>query len=412
MMDWQRQRLPEDVPTPVAIAVSDFCRRAKSSAPPRLVREALATIDADDDARAMTFAEGEPPAAPLGPFALVDLVRGAPLDEVVERQASGFYDDLRARLRQAPTPADVEADLDAAPSPDDHVAPAPEDDAARSGAAPAPAPRAAESRKKKRRSKASIAQKIAPRRRLAGEARPERAVATAAPASSFLPRRQLPTPRGRYARIDPTRGSVNALLKPDALEMVTALVEQVPHRFALVRSLSQGYLGRAGAELTVHDVENLLTRQGLLERLERKERDALLVAVIDQKGAFGRAARTLGIKPPDFERLLKRLRISREAKEVRDRATRHALAAGNLAARLELLFKTRYLEDLGIEPTFRARLERQLRDLVAEARDEVTSTPALVDLLARRHALPEEPLRRALDALGLLDSPARADDAR
>ena len=41
--------------------------------------------------------------------------------------------------------------------------------------------------------------------------------------------------------------------------------------------------------------------------------------------------------------------------------------------------------------------------MVDEAREEASSAPALVDLLARRHALNPDALRRALDALGLLD---------
>jgi hypothetical protein len=46
MMDWHRKRHPDDVPTPVAVAVSDFCRRARVPAPPALVRDALAGKDA------------------------------------------------------------------------------------------------------------------------------------------------------------------------------------------------------------------------------------------------------------------------------------------------------------------------------------------------------------------------------
>src|SRR6059058_302551 len=41
---WQRKRQPDDVPTPVAVALSDYCRRAKSPAPAPEVRAALALI--------------------------------------------------------------------------------------------------------------------------------------------------------------------------------------------------------------------------------------------------------------------------------------------------------------------------------------------------------------------------------
>src|SRR5512137_2205894 len=47
--NWQRRREPDDVPTPLAVALSDFCRRAKSPASAAEVREALALLAPEDE---------------------------------------------------------------------------------------------------------------------------------------------------------------------------------------------------------------------------------------------------------------------------------------------------------------------------------------------------------------------------
>ncbi|MEW5737683.1 MAG: hypothetical protein AB1938_02090 [Myxococcota bacterium] len=391
MIDWQRRRHPEDVPTPVAVAVSDFCRRAKAPAPAAVVREALSLLPEEDDFRVRALADEEPPAQPLGPFAVIDVVRGAEPSLAAQRQQTGYYEVVRAmaeeRARAAPPPV-------SAPAPE-RVVPFP--------AVAAPVRKKADSKPQKG---PSIAEKIAPRRRAAGEPRARPAPPPPqVPATAFLPRRNLPAPRGRFTRIDPSRASIHALLKPDGRDTVSALVEQVPHRVALWRTLSQGYLGRAGSELTVADVVGLLDKHRLRERLEAKERDVLLGAVVEQRGAFGKAAKSLGMRPKEFESLLKDLRIAREAKEIKERAIRDALAPRNLAARLELAFKQRYLEDLGIEERFKERLFAELSALVEAARAEASTAPALVELLARRHAVDADPLRRTLDLFGLLDNP-------
>ena len=85
MMDLQRKRLPEDVPTPVAVAVADFCRRAKAPASPGLVRDALALLDDDDDTRVRQLTDAEPTAR-LGPFAVVDVILGTKTSVAAERR--------------------------------------------------------------------------------------------------------------------------------------------------------------------------------------------------------------------------------------------------------------------------------------------------------------------------------------
>ncbi|NNC04650.1 hypothetical protein HJC10_17575, partial [Corallococcus exiguus] len=103
---WQRRRQPDDVPTPVAVAVSDFCRRAKAPAPAQQVREALALLTEDEDFRVRALTDGEPETSPLGPFAVVDILRGVTPALAAQRQECGYYDVAQelALVREEKTP--------------------------------------------------------------------------------------------------------------------------------------------------------------------------------------------------------------------------------------------------------------------------------------------------------------------
>lgn len=387
MIDWQRKRHPEDVPTPVAVALSDFCRRAKAPASPALVREALALLADDDDARVRALADGEPDARPLGPFAVIDLLAGTDAKIAAERQEEGYYERERkkAASRPAPAPATPVASFESPP-------PRPR------ASAPPPAPA-----KPKRTRAETVAQKIAPKKRKAGETPATSRPAAPLPGTAFLPKRNLPAPRGRFTTVDPTRATFEALFRPSGKETVATLVEQVPHRIALLRALEQGYTGRRGEALTVGDVEDLLEAHELFAAVQEKERAGALAAILEQKGSIGRAAKDFGMSGEELELLVEALGLDREVREIRERFIKEALAPSNLALRLELLFRTRYLEDLRIERKFTQALEKELRALVDEVRDAATSVPTLVDLLSRQHALHPESLRRALEKLGLLE---------
>lgn len=388
MIDWQRKRHPEDVPTPVAVALSDFCRRAKAPASPALVRDALALLTDADDARVRALADGEPQAKPLGPFAVVDLLAGTAAETAAQRQEDGYYERERKKAASRP-PAPV-----APPAPiASFESPPPRP---RASAPPAQAP-------KPKRAKETVQQKIAPRKRKAGEAPAVTRPPAALPGTAFLPKRNLPAPRGRFTTVDPTRATFESLFRPNGRDTVATLVDQVPHRVALLRALEQGYTGRKGEALTVGDVEDLLEAHELFEAIQQKERDGALAAVLEQKGSIGRAAKDFGMSGEELELLIEALGLKREIKEIRDRFIKEALAPENLALRLELLFRTRYLEDLRIDRKFATALETELRALVDEVRDAATSVPTLVDLLSRQHALHPESLRRALEKLGLLE---------
>ncbi|MFZ5442690.1 MAG: hypothetical protein ACOZQL_21955 [Myxococcota bacterium] len=393
MMDYHRKRHPEDVPTPVAVAVSDYCRRARAPASPGLVRDALALLDESDDFRVRELTDTEPTRR-LGPFAVVDVIIGTDAETAEQREQTGYYEMVRKvaeeNARKAPPPPAAQVPV--------LTASAPRYTEPREGGEPAP------STPRPRKSKGeTIKERIAPQKRKAGERDERPVLPRALPGTAFLPKRNLPAPRGRFTTVDPTRASFESLFRPEARETLSTLIEQVPHRVALLRTLEQGYQGRRGTQLSVGDVEDLLEAHELFEIIEQKERTGVLAAVLEQKGSLGRAAHAFGLGAEELEKLIGALGLEREVDEIREKFIKEALAPANLPLRLDLLFRSRYLEDLRIDRRFTQGLKKQLEELIDEVADAATDVPTLVDMLSRQHALHAESLRRALEKLGLLE---------
>ncbi|MDX2008980.1 MAG: hypothetical protein SFW67_02260 [Myxococcaceae bacterium] len=381
MSGWKRQRHPDDVPTPVAVAVADFCRRAKAPASPALVREALSVLGAGDDAAVRRITDAEPAATPLGPFALVDLVKGASARQAADRQTSGYYEMARVSLE------DVEAEIE------------------RPAARPAPGPRASAPRqaeaKRPRKARVTMSDRIAPKKRVAGSEPPRPRPQQPLPGTAFLPKRKLPPPRGRYTRVDSSRSTYEALLKPDAKDALAAIVEQSATRYHVFRSLEPGYAGRAGQPLSVADVEGALTRHQLFPALKKKERDGVLTAVATGRGSGAAAAKNLGIRPAEVDTLIGELSLKREVSELRERFVREALDPSNLPLRLQLLGRGKYLADLKIEKRFTEALTRDVTKLLDDCAEAAKTVPELVTMTAKKHALVEDLLSRAVERLGL-----------
>jgi hypothetical protein len=388
---WQRQRQPDDVPTPVAVAVSDFCRRAKSPATPTEVREALALLSEADDFRVRTLTDTEPAATPLGPFALVDVLQGTDPALAAVRQGCGYYGVVQelARVHEekrppAPPPA---------PDVPSFATPAPR------AAVPAPVP--AKPEKAARSSGETVQARIAPRKRTAPELAPPE-LDEGGEAPSFL-KRDLPKPRGRFTRLEAPRTSFQELTRSSGKETLEAAMEAQEHRFALLSSLAQQYNGARG-DLTLAELEGVMGAHGLMEAMETRERTAVLAAFTDHRGAAGRVGWALGLSPSELSQLEKKLEITREVEELRERFRREALSARNLTQRLDLLGRDKYLADLGIKKRFTDMLRRELEVLV---RDELpgAKTPAeLADTVARKHGAPSELVLRALERLGVAES--------
>ncbi|MGZ3458832.1 MAG: hypothetical protein ACXU86_10065 [Archangium sp.] len=388
---WQRQRQPDDVPTPVAVAVSDFCRRAKSPATPTAVREALALLSEADDFRVRTLTDNEPGATPLGPFAVVDVLKGTAPALAAMRQGCGYYEVVQelARVHEEKRPP--------APPPAAEV-PSFATPAAPRAAVPAPVPAPAE--KAPRTAGETVQQRIAPRKRAAPELAPPEADELEAP--SFL-RRDLPKPRGRFTRLDAPRTSYQELTRASGKALLEPALEAHEHRFALLNSLATQYNGSRG-ELTLVDLEGVLRAHGLMEAMENRERTAVLAAFTEHRGAAGRVGWALGLSPSELNQLEAKSGLSGEVEELRERFRREALSARNLTQRLDLLGREKYLADLGIKKRFTDMLRRELEVLVRDELPGATTLSALADSVARKQGAPSELVLRALERLGVAEN--------
>ncbi|SEK82139.1 hypothetical protein SAMN05444354_102439 [Stigmatella aurantiaca] len=384
---WNRRRQPDDVPTPVAVAVSDFCRRAKSAATPTEVREALALLADEDDFRVRTLTDAEPERSPLGPFAVVDILRGTSAELAAQRQGCGYYEVVRelARVREekTPLPAPAPTGLTFAPPP----APPPSEPTADGGMSKAG--------KAARLAAESLQERIAPRKR---EVPSEPVSFDAQEPVSF--KRALPKPRGRFTQVAAPKGSYQTLNHAEGQDLLASALEQNEHRFALLHALSEQYNGPRG-ELTLTDVEMVLQRHGLMDRLIARERQGILSAYTEQRGAAGRVAWSLGLSPSELQRLIGSLQLQAEVDGVRERCQREVLGSRHLTQRLDMLGRDKYLADLGIKKRFMDMLRKDLEEL---ARNEVPDAGDMAGLclaIARKHGAPQELVLRALDRLGL-----------
>ena len=379
---WQRARSPDEVPTPIAVALSDFCRRAQAPASPAEVREALSALSPDDDFRVRALSEeGPSPEARWTPLAAVDLVRGTRPALVAQRLSCGYYDVVRELLEASDRPM-------AAPG---------------SSMADDPAPAAAPAAPKVTRARAkaeALEARIAPRVRTAGESDEAFEEAPLETGASALPRRELPRPRGRFTSLPPSRASLRELSGPEGRATLEALVEQHPHRFSLLRAVASQYSGPKGAEVSAAELEVLLDQMELSEQLHTRERRAVLNAYAEHRGANGRVAWALAISPTELDQLVSRLDLNEQVEQLRERFREEALSPRTLAARIDMLGREKYLQDLGIQKRFRRQLEKDLSEELERARTEAPDEDP-IDQVARWHAAPSELVQRAIERLGL-----------
>lgn len=382
---WQRRRQPDDVPTPVAVAVSDFCRRAKSPAPAPEVREALALLAEDDDFRVRALTDGEPETSPLGPFAVVDILRGTAPAVAAQRQSCGYYDVARelAYVREEKTPPRAPATDPSVPT---FATPPPAKAAKKAGKAEEP----------------TVMERIAPKKRAASV---DEETTSAPPefddGHSFL-RRDLPRPRGRFTRVEAPRTPFVELTRATGKEILEATLEGSEHRFALLRNLSHRFNGSRG-DLSLVDLETVLRDHGLLDALQEKERLQLLDAYTSQRGATGRVGWALGVSPPELQRLVSAAGLTEEVEALRERFRREALATSHLTHRLDLLGREKYLADLGIQRKFNDSLRKELERLLRDDLPGATDLHGLCDAVGRKYGSPSELIFRAIERLGLAD---------
>jgi hypothetical protein len=186
--------------------------------------------------------------------------------------------------------------------------------------------------------------------------------------------------------------------------MLEAMIAQHPHRFALLGVLGEQYQSRGSDELSLSDLNAALRQHGLLERLEQQERELLLGSYTDHRGAGSRVSWALNLRPADLDKLVALLGLKPQVDSVRERFQREALSPKNLAARLDLLGRSKYLRELGIEKKFREALGRDLRDLLGRYAPESHSLDELAEQVGRQHGAPRELVLRAIDKLGLTEA--------
>ena len=383
---WQRRRKPDDVPTPVAVAVSDFCRRARSPASGTEIRDALSAVSEDDDFRVRAITDEEPAASPLGPYALVDILKGASPALAAERERVGYY-----ALTQALLSAGDEAKKGALAANDEDAPPSlPE----LFPQAPQPPRSRAEKRAQEPR-EPTLAEKIAPRKRVAADLR----AAEEPFGMGGIRKGELPPPRGRYTRLDSPRSPIAELESPAGKPAMEALLTQHRHRFALLPALSAQYAGRTGQDLSISELDMILHTHGLLETQERRERELMLSAYHEHKGASGRVAWALDLRPADLTRLVHVLGLEREVEEMREHFRREALSPRNWTSRLDLLGRTKYLADLGITQRFTESLRQELRTALKTA--DAPDHEARHEYVARQLGVTSELLARTVEKLGL-----------
>lgn len=378
------------MPTPVAVAVSDYCRRAKVPATPTEVREALALLSEAEDFRVRTLTDTEPAATPLGPFAVVDVLQGTAPTLAATRQGCGYYDVVRelARVHEEKRPPA----LPPAPELPTFATPTP-----RAGV-PAPVPARPEQAPRSRGE--TVQARIAPRKRAPA---PEEAPLEGdeLEGSSFL-KRDLPRPRGRFTRLEAPKTSYQELTRASGKDVLEASLGSHEHRFALLNHLAQQYNGGRG-ELTLVELEETLRAHGVMEALEDRERTATLSAFTEHRGASGRVAWALGLSPSELRQLEAKVGISREVEDLRERFRREALTARHLTQRLDLLGREKYLVDLGIKKRFTDMLRRELEVLVRDELPGATTLAGLAEVVARKHGAPSELVLRALERLGVAE---------
>lgn len=394
-MVWQRKRHPDDVSTPIAVAVSDFCRRAKAPASPLKVRDALSLLSEDDDFRVRALTDEEPAARPLGPYALVDIVLGAAATLASTREESGYYEVVAALLaeRDSKTPLP--------PLPARALPPL-------AAAVPVPEQEPKAKKPKKPSPAEALRQRIAPIKRSSAELEQEDEPAGRSSELDTLPPplRSLPSPRGRYVQVEGSKQKLDDLHRLAAKDEVAALVAAEPNRFSLRATLDRGYVAR-GRPVSVADVEALLSRHLLADALAVREREALLGGLMENRGSFGRTGHALGLNTRELEQLTEALGVQREVREIRERFVKEALAPKNLSQRLDLHGRARYLEDLKIERKFNEQLKKELAGLYAQTASPDDDPEAAAVSVAKKYGLNRELLARVSAKLGVFRRNAR-----
>jgi hypothetical protein len=198
-------------------------------------------------------------------------------------------------------------------------------------------------------------------------------------------------------QLAPEKHTLKSLESPEGAGLLRARIEQHPHRHALRRTLGAEFTGPEGDALGLDELLRTITRHGLAPALFERERESVMGAFAEQRGAIGRAAWVLALRPAELKSLVLDLGLEQAIEGLRERFRREVLSPRNLASLLDQLGRTRYLEDLGIREQVTQLARSQLRSLLESGRNP----PTPLKNLAESEGVPLSQLQRVLESLGL-----------
>jgi hypothetical protein len=388
------ERTPDEVPTPLAIAVADFCRRAGRPSEPGVVRLALARLRPDQDKFVRVIVDAEPEAKPLGPDALVDHVRGLSVQEAARREEDGYYVALarvprqsRSSMSEHASPNSLPRETEGTLSPEaahDHAvsrraAQREEIEDAllkargdRTKAAQQLGITEAEFEARvKRLSLVRRAQKIAKdaakgatpvKIRKAGEGKPAERPRAAVPPP--LPRRGVDRPpKGRLSQGTPVARDPAELRRPEGKAELAELIQSYKgDRRALLGRLSSIFNIGKGA-FSNKDLDALLVKHGLVALADSAERNHLLYLFTSLRGDLKGVSKALKLSPKELKQELVGRGLWDEAERLRERFRRELFAKPTSEQVQLVLHRQSYLRDLHAKDG----LEKQVRKLAEEA---------------------------------------------
>jgi hypothetical protein len=380
---YQLARDPDEVPTPLAIAAADFCRRAGRPSSPEAVRLALARLDDSDDGALQALVDAEPEARPLGPEALVDLVRGLHPDEAAAREDSGYYLAM-ARAPRVPAPPRSATRRVVAPSKPSALQLREQQKAEVVLAleqAGGDLPRAAKSlgieleQLQARLKRFSLLRQA---RTLArGPGVPEAIAPVVRPKGTRQARvRPLaavppPLPKRGAGRLPKGRMILGTAVARDPRELERAAGKDElgellrnfrGNRLALLERLNQIFRSPKGP-LTVEQLDALITRHGLRAEADQLERENLVFLFTQARGDLPAVAKKLKLKPGALKRELQERGLWAEAERIRDRFRRELFGRATSEQVQSLLTRQSYLKEIGalkaLDQFVRQEVERQ-----------------------------------------------------
>ncbi|MBS2029219.1 MAG: hypothetical protein JST54_15055 [Deltaproteobacteria bacterium] len=394
-------RDPDEVPTPLAIAAADFCRRAGRPSSPEAVRLALARLSPDEDSELEALLQAEPEAKPLGPEALVDVVRGLSAQEAAEREERGEYVAMaRVPRRKEKSPAARRERESAHPSRDEQrqevlaALAASHGDLERTAKKLGLSTEALEQRLKRlslvRRAHAMSqtgSKGARPPHVRPGGAKPER-VRPSAPVPPPLPKRGADRPpKGRLVLGTPAHRELRELeSQAGAAELRELLKTYKGNRRQIIGSLNRVF--RSTKKWGPEELDVLLARHGLRAEAERQELDNLRYLFTQARGELGEVAKKLKVTPADLRKDLEARGLWAEAERLRDRFRRE-LFGKPLGEQVRLLLtRGRYLRELGAQEALERHVREEVERQWLTARD--APSKERVAKLASRLAIGED----------------------